>query len=205
MKTLPTKIYLLAICLYIGQIGFAQEPDSVPHKWYTPTSITVQHAGSIGFFSVGAGYFLNKSHSSTLDISYGYVPAKFGGDLNIVAAKFSWRPFAVRLTDWALILPINPGAFLSYHAGGDYDSSWDDDDYPEGYYWWSTAFRPHVTLSTEIKLDAKKIFNTSGIKSISFYSEFNTNELYFISYFQNMKRLDVNDIFKLGFGTRIYF
>ncbi|MRX48352.1 hypothetical protein [Pedobacter puniceum] len=205
MKISATRIYLIALCLFISKLSFAQETDSVKHKWYIPSSITIQHAGSIGFFSLGAGYYLNKSHSSTLDISYGYVPAKFGGDLNIIAAKFCWRPFAVKLSDWALILPVNPGAFLSYHAGGDYDSSWDDDDYPKGYYWWSTAFRPHITVSTEIKLDAQKILKTSRIKSISLYSEFNTNELYFVSYFQNMRRLDVNDIFKLGFGTRIYF
>lgn len=187
------------------QNTFAQQTDTVKHQWYIPTSAVLQHAGSIGYFSAGVGYKLNNSGKSTLDLLYGFVPAKFGGDLNVITAKFAWRPLKINIKDWAQINPINPGVFLSYHAGSKFDSTWDDDNYPVGYYWWSTAFRPHVSLSTEVKLDTKKILPKLKIKSLSIYSEFNTNELYGISYFLNPRDLNITSIFKLGIGTRVEF
>src|SRR6476659_2839584 len=176
MKIFNIKITITAILLLVLIKATAQELETKKaNKWYIPSSSILQYAGSIGFLSVGAGYYLNKSHKSTLDISYGYVPAKYGGDLNILAAKFAWRPFAIPIKDWAVIHPINSGVFLSYHAGGDFDSTCDDDEYPENYYWWSTAFRPHLSLATEVKLNAKKLKTNLNIKSISLYSELNTN------------------------------
>ena len=204
MKTFLIKfLFGFAVCGF--QFAKAQELRVEKHKWYVPTSALLQHAGSIGFFSVGVGYKLNDGGKSTLDIGYGYVPAKYGGDLNIISAKFIYRPYGIKIRNWGTLYPTNAGAFLTYHAGSEFDSKWDDDDYPKGYYWWSTAFRPHIALSTEFKLDAKNLLPTQGIKAISLYSEFNTNELYAISYFQNPRDLDLTEIFKLGIGVRIEF
>ncbi|MFC5283358.1 hypothetical protein [Pedobacter alpinus] len=192
--------------LFFGlKYSYAQTADTVKHKWFIPTSAVLQHAGSIGYFSTGIGYKLNKRGKSTLDLLYGFVPAKFGGDLSLITAKFAWRPFKINVKDWAQIYPVNPGVFLSYHAGGDFDTKWDDDNYPDGYYWWSTALRPHISISTELKLDAKKLVPNLRIKYISLYSEFNTNELYGISYFLNPRDLNITGIFKLGIGTRVTF
>lgn len=204
MKQLLTKISLALLTLSV-QFAYAQNAEVQKRSWYVPSSAVLQHAGSIGFFSAGAGFKLNKSGKSTLDLTYGYVPAKFGGDLNIIAAKFAYRPYGIKIKNWGVLYPTNPGVFLSYHAGGDFDSTWDDDEYPKGYYWWSTAFRPHISLSTEFKLDAKKLLPNLRVKSISLYSEFNTNELYGISYFQNPHDLNITGIFKLGIGTRVEF
>ncbi len=204
MNQLLTKI-LFALLFLCVQFTYAQDSEINKHKWYVPTSTVLQYAGSIGMFNLSAGYKINKSGKSTLDIGYGYVPAKYGGDLNILSAKFAYRPYGIRIKNWGTLYPTNPGVFLTYHAGGDFDSRWDDDEYPDGYYWWSTAFRPHISLSTEFKLDAKKLLPNLGVKSISIYSEFNTNELYGISYFQNSHDLDITGIFKLGVGTRVEF
>ncbi|WP_442795473.1 hypothetical protein [Pelobium manganitolerans] len=205
MKPLFTKL-LFVLILVVNASVFAQNTTStVRHHWYVPRSAVLQHAGSIGYFSVGASYKLNKSGNSTLDFTYGYVPVKFGGDLNIITTKFTYRPYHFKIKDWGTLYPTNPGIFFSYHAGGDYDSTWDDDNYPKGYYWWSTAIRPHISLSTELKLNARKLLPNLHIKSLSLYSEFNTNELYAISYFQNPRDLNLTGIFKLGLGTRVEF
>ena len=205
MKISDTKpLYTLLTLLFIG-FSAAKAQDTTKRHWLVPSSVVIQHAGSIGYFSVSAGYYLNKSHNMSLDLGYGYVPAKFGGDLNIVSGKFIWRPFSFDVKDWGSIRPFNPGFMLSYHAGSDFDSSWDDDEYPEGYYWWSTAIRPHILFGTEIVLNAKKIFPKTKLKSLTLYSEFNTNELYAVSYFQNRHDLTLRKIFKLGLGARIAF
>lgn len=204
MKHLVTKLFFAALFLCV-KFCYAQDSAIKKHNWYLPTSTILQHAGSIGMFSFGAGYKLNNSGKSTLDIAYGYVPENYGGDLSILSAKFAYRPYGIKIKNWGTLYPTNPGVFLTYHGGSDYDSTWDDNEYPKGYYWWSTAFRPHISLSTEFKLDAKKLLPNLGVKSISVYSEFNTNELYAVSYFQNPRDLDITGIFKLGIGTRVEF
>lgn len=170
-----------------------------------PKSALTQYAGSIGFVSAGLGYELFKNDRGSLDFMYGYVPRSKGGRLHIATAKFAYRPFEIELNDWAKLYPVNPGAFISYHFGPKFDFQWDKDTYEDGYYWWSTALRPHISLGTEVKIDTRKIAPSLNIKSLSVYSEFNTNELYLVSYYQNAGTLSVTDIFKLGFGVRVAF
>ncbi|WP_432714039.1 hypothetical protein [Pedobacter sp.] len=169
-----------------------------------PKDIVIQHAGSIGFFSVGIGYPVFKNKRGSLDFNYGYVPESRGGQLHILSAKFAYRPFKIQLAEGVSLFPVNPGAFFTYHFGKQFDFYWDKDTYEDGYYWWSTALRPHLSLSTEVKLDALKVFKTSKIKGISLYSEFNTNELYLTSYYKNAGSISLADIFKLGVGIRVH-
>lgn len=168
-----------------------------------PKEAVIQYAGSIGYLSAGAGYHLFKNKRGSLDFHYGFVPKAKGGDLHIVSAKFAYRPVEIRLKKLGSIYPVNPGVFLSYHFGKEFDLHWDKSQYEEGYYWWSSALRPHLSISNELKLDAIKLLRGSKIRSVSIYSEFNTNELYLISYLQNMSGLHLTDIFKLGFGLKI--
>lgn len=174
-------------------------------KELIPTSAVVQYAGSIGYLSAGIGYELFHNERGSLDLMYGRVPEKKGGKLDILAVKFAYRPIEVKLNNWANLYPINPGVFVSYHLGPKFNFQWDKDVYEKGYYWWSSALRPHVSLGTEVKLNTSKVLPSLRLKSLSFYSEFNTNELYLISYFQNTDGLSLTDIFKLGIGMRIEF
>jgi hypothetical protein len=172
-------------------------------KILMPKEIIFQYGGSIGFLSVGAGYQIFKNRKGTLDFHYGFVPENKGGTLHVISVKFAYKPFEIALKDWGKIYLANPGMFISYTIGEDLNLTWDQDQYPKRYYWWSPALRPHISLSNELKLNSKKVFNYSGIKTLSFYSEFNTNELYLISHFQNPGGLPLKDIIKLGFGVRI--
>ncbi|TQM52427.1 hypothetical protein BDE36_4243 [Arcticibacter tournemirensis] len=202
LKISAIRCFQLITIIFFLQSGkvFSQFPEIL-----IPKDVIVQHAGSIGYFSVGAGYRLFKNKRGNLDFNYGFVPENKGGTLHIISAKFVYRPFEIKLKDWAKLYPLNPGAFVSYHYGKEFDFYWDKSQYDEGYYWWSSAIRPHISFSNEIKLDSKKLFGSGKIKSLSIYSEFNTNDLYMVSYVLNTKDLSLTDIFKLGIGIRLGF
>jgi hypothetical protein len=197
---IKSLIYTLS-CIFVFNVNkiHAQFP-----KFLVPKDIVIQHAGSIGFMSAGIGYPVFKNKRGSLDFNYGYVPEKRGGTLHILSGKFAYRPWKFKIKEGINFYPVNPGVFVTYHFGKQFDFYWDKDTYEEGYYWWSTALRPHISISTELELDALKIFKTSKIKGIRLYSEVNTNELYLASYYKNAGTVSLADIFKLGIGLRIH-
>lgn len=206
MEFLTTKLFIIkqAIILVILTL-FATNSQAQFFKKLVPQEVIVQHAGSIGFMEIGAGYKLFKNKRGSLDFTYGYVPESKGGSLNILAAKFAYRPIEIGLTDWAKLYPVNPGMFISYHLGKDYRFLPYDDNRPKGYYWWSTAMRIHLSVSNEVSLNAQKFFGKGKIKTLSVYSEFNTNELYLVSILQNTGGVALKEVIKLGLGVRIGF
>lgn len=174
-------------------------------KFLIPDEAIIQHAGSIGYFSVGAGYKLFKNERGNLDLLYGYVPASKGGELHIVTAKFAYKPFIIQLNKFGKIYPFNPGFFFTYTAHPDLQLKFSKDNWPKGYYYWSEAIRPHLSFSNEIEFTELKFIKEAGLKSVSIYSEFNSNEWYLVNFFQNVPELSVTDVFKLGIGLRIRF
>ncbi len=194
------KRFALATGILLSFPGY-----SIAQHFLIPRTATVQRAGSIGYNSFGFGYNLFGNRRGSLDLSWGYVPKSKGGRQDIFAAKFAYRPFSIDLGNWGTLHPVNPGAFVTHHPGGKFHTTLERDKYPEGYYWWSSAVRFHISASTELKLNVPPAFQRTGIGQVSVYSEFNTNELYAVSWFKNRNFLPFRDIFKLGLGVRAYF
>ena len=174
-------------------------------KFLVPDVAILQHAGSTGYINVGAGYTLFKNNRGSLDITYGYVPESKGGELHIAALKFAYRPFEIKVKDWATIYPLNPGVFLSYTFDYALSFNFNTVQYEKGYYYWSEAARPHLSFSNEIEFNAKKILGDSKIKKLALYTEFNTNDYYLVNYFQNAKTIGLDEIFMLGIGVKAKF
>jgi hypothetical protein len=202
MKTLLSRVKQLLVVLSLVMMNVAPLRAQVINR-LIPKEIVLQHAGSIGYFSAGAGYHLFKKQNGTLDFMYGFVPEAKGGPLHIITTKFAYHPFEIKLKKAVKFYPVNPGLFISYSIHKDLNVWWDKDQYPKGYYWWSPAIRPHVSLSNELRVDTKKLLKHSGIKAIRIYSEFNSNELYLISHFESIGGLKLKDVVKLGLGIRV--
>jgi hypothetical protein len=179
--------------------------SSKAQEFLIPEGVIVQYAGSIGYLSVGAGYELFGNKRGNLDINYGYVPESKGGALHIVTAKFAYRPFVIKVSNWAKIYPFNPGLFIRYTFNGNLGFNFDTVQYPKGYYYFSEAARPHLSFTNEFQLTKGKVLERTGLKALSIYSEFNTNDYYLVNYFQNSTALSLTDIFKLGIGIRAKF
>lgn len=186
---------MIFIFVVHAEISQAQENK----KNWIPDFLVAQYAGSIGYESIGIGYDLNKK--SRASIHYGYVPKNKGGVLNIITGKYSHSPVTIQPSAKYFIQPINVGGMVTYHLGEDFYFRWPSDRYPKGYYWWSPALRIHATIESAITFQ----INDSPIKSITGYVEFNMNDLYFISYLQNIESLTLFDIVKTGVGVRIKF
>ncbi|WP_343532132.1 hypothetical protein [Pedobacter sp.] len=196
MDKLKPLLLIFSIFL-IPSLAFGQNKIL---KALTPDYINLQYGGSIGYVSGGAGYhFLSEKIS--LSINYGFVPASKGGSLNILTPKFDYKPFKIQLGQNVTWRPINPGLFISYTLGRNFDKKFDPNQYPDGYYWWSTALKIHLGFSTEVKISGGQ---KSAIKAVGLYAETNTNDLYLISWFENRTTTPITRIFFMGYGVRLY-
>lgn len=170
-----------------------------------PDGAIVQHAGSIGYFSGGVSYDLFKNKRGSFDVMYGIMPESKGGSFSTLTTKLAYRPFEIKVKDWMIIHPVNPGAFFSYTIQKDLDLTWDKGQYPKGYYYWSEALRAHVSLGSEFTFNTTNLLKAKKPKSLTLFYEVNTNDMYLVNYFQNLKALSVTDIFKAGVGIKASF
>jgi hypothetical protein len=194
MKALLTK-YGVFIYLIVTTV-------SLRAQGLVPDYVIVQHAGSIGYLSAGIGYHLFKKDKGSLDFQYGEVPESKGGPLHILTAKFNYRPFDFNLGKSAVVYPLNPGVFFSYHIDKDLSFAFDQQQYGKSYYGWSEALRSYLSISNEVRFNVGE-----KLKSVTVYSEFNASDLYLASFFYKNNRdyMKPQDFIKLGLGVKVGF
>lgn len=188
------KILFLSILILTGTSAIAQ-------KNLVPDFGVVQYAGSIGYFSAGIGYnvFKSKARFST---HYGLVPVNQGGKLNIISAKLFFKPVTMTIWNRVRMNPFDVGIMASYNYGDNFESKWPEGVHPKGYYWWHPALRGHLAMESSVTYEFKK---GHQFTSITGYVEFNTNELYFVSFIKNTRTVSLWDVVKIGTGARINF
>jgi hypothetical protein len=170
--------------------------------WYIPDTGVLQYAGSIGFFSAGAGYsiFRDRAH---VDLLFGVVPGTYGGGsaIETITLKFTAAPWKIPVGTDVMIHPFSIGTAFCYTPGREYSSdlpSW----YPDGYYWWSEAIRVNVFLGGNVSM----LYNRwRFMKQADLYYEVGTNEIKLVSYIQNTGYLSFGKIIHLGVGVRVHF
>jgi hypothetical protein len=199
------KEYFFKLQCALLLLAISSRTSAQTFKFLVPDEALVQYAGSIGYFSGGIGYELFGNKKGNLDLLYGFVPGSKGGVLHITTAKFSYKPWSIKVKDWGKIYPFNPGLFATYTFHKDLSFKFPSGQYAHDYYYWSEALRPHLSFSSEIELNANQILRTTGIRAIGLYIEANTNDYYLVNYLQNTSALKIDDIFQLGIGARLKF
>jgi hypothetical protein len=187
----PLLIFLLNVLAASGQ----------EHKKLVPDFGVVQYAGSIGYVSAGFGYDILKS-KARFSTHFGIVPENLGGTLGIISAKLYFKPATITIRNRLRMNPFDIGIMGSYTYGRNLEARWPEGVYPKGYYWWNPALRAHLGMESSLTYEFKK---DHCLHSISGYVEFNTNELYFVSFIQNIHTVSFWDIVKIGIGGRVYF
>ena len=184
---------LILFCFVVCAEGLAQRAETLLPDYYA-----FQFAGSIGTGSVGVGYDLFKE-KTRLSLHYGFVPVAAGGELNIVAFKWLYRPWQITSSprlSWNL---FDVGAMVSYHFGEAFHTRWPSHRYPRGYYWWRPSLRYHLVFENSVTWQLER----GTFQAVSAYVEANSNELYLVSYALNTESLTPFQIFKLGVGVRL--
>ncbi|MBU8891359.1 MAG: hypothetical protein KOO66_01160 [Bacteroidales bacterium] len=194
-------IFFLVFILYAGLAQSQALNENNPKKWYVPSHAVSQFAGDLGFLSVGAGYGI-KENKLTIDFLFGYLPEFAGGaDIFTLNTKIVYRPWYINIFQKQhYFVPVKFGLYSSYSVGEQY-TKLNGEDYPEGYYWWTTNTRYGVTLGQSLMLFSKE---TAKIKAKEIFYEFGTNDLLLFSFFDN-EEIRIYEITHFDCGIRIYF
>ena len=191
------KALLLIILLFMAVLP--QQANS-QNKGLKPDFYVAQYAGSIGYLSAGTGYDIFKSKGK-FSLHFGSVPKSQGGPLNILAAKLFFEPKVVPVWSNMEINPFDVGIMLSYHFGENFKTNVPNYFSDNNYYWWNTSLRAHLAIESSFTV---RLGKGSFVKGFTGYAEINTNDLYLISFIKNTHALKIQDIIKIGIGSRIF-
>lgn len=197
-------VFLLISILCIAQLQAKPPHDEkltlYKKRWdrLMPNQSKLQFAGSMGMFSGGPGWSYGKRDQWETDLYLGFIPEidKIEGHMT-TTLKQTYTPFRFRLNEFISVEPVTTGIYIT-KIFGEYFWSKLPERYPKNYYFWAvnTRFNIFVGQSFVFKMGTK----TLG-KELSFFYEFNTNDLYLISAFGN-KTIGLKDIVGLSFGIR---
>lgn len=163
-----------------------------------PKQSKLQFAGSMGMFSVGPGWYYGKKKQWETDWFIGFIPEIKGIEGHVTTTiKQTYTPFRFQLNDRFRIEPMTTGIYIN-KIFGQYFWSKLPEKYPKNYYFWAVNTRFNVFLGQSFSFQLGE--KTLG-KELSFFYEFNTNDLYLISAFGN-KTIGIKDIVGLSFGIR---
>ncbi|HAN18832.1 MAG: hypothetical protein A2X13_07975 [Bacteroidetes bacterium GWC2_33_15] len=168
------------------------------NKWYIPDCIKIQHAGNIGFISVGFGYTWWNEVIQT-DMLYGYVPTHEGETtIHTFTIKNTFRLYQFRIKQKYNISPVL-GFSVSLEPG--YNSYLRvPGKYPEGYYYTNSIYAVlNLGMKSKFELDKKRFFSR-----VEPFVEVNTLADYL---FYNIIAWEYwgDDILSLALGINLFF
>jgi hypothetical protein len=120
-----------------------------------------------------------------------------GVELTTAAIKFNYIPFQFKIGEHLQIKPIRTGVMAAYTFGPEF---WgvQPDNYPKGYYTFSTAWHGYYQLGSSINFPA-------GSDRLGVYYEFNTSIEEIVTWIQNPDFIGPGKIFNLALGAKYYF
>lgn len=166
-----------------------------------PNQAVVQYAGSIGFMSAGIGWHYGHHDRWESEVLLGFVP-RYESDCAKVTLTVKERfvPWRLPLGRWWSVEPLTTGIFLNTIFGEDFWAR-EPSRYPKSYYGFATKIRANIFLGQRFRyrIPMRKRYMH---KSVAFYYELSTSDLYLISAIPN-KNVRLGDILSLCFGLTL--
>ncbi|MCD7972495.1 MAG: hypothetical protein LUG18_07480 [Candidatus Azobacteroides sp.] len=185
-----------------GENRYEERVINYQNKWNNliPKYTKVQFAGGMGVLSFGTGWDYGKNKQWETDALFGFIP-KFQTDKFRITftLKQNFIPWHKDLNDSFTFDPLTCGLYANTILNGDYWIS-EPDKYPNNYYSFSTKIRFNIFIGQRITYQISEE-KRKARKSVTFYYEIGTNELYLISAFGN-RYLKPTDYLKLSLGMK---
>lgn len=212
MKRLIFSVILLSFSVslagqeneYSQDFSYQERAKGYRSVWnkLIPSYTKIQYAGSMGFLSFGLGWDYGKRNQWETDFFLGFLPKFSTGKVKVtMALRQNYIPWNVKIGKSNFSFePLSGGVYLTMIFGKQY---WlmHADQYPDGYYRFSTKLRFNAFLGERFTytLPADKKF---FIKSFTFYYEVSSNEIYIEEAVKN-KHLKLSDYLKLSVGIKM--
>lgn len=207
---LPALLSLLFYAVPASGVGMLDDSLSISNsreikhaiRWehLTPRYTKLQIAGGMGIASFGFGWDYGKNRQWETDLLIGYIP-EFSSDRSsfTFTLKQNFIPWKIPLSNSFSFEPLETGLYMNKVFS---DSFWavEPERYNGPYYKFATSIRFSVFLGQRINLHINR--QDPIWKSISFFYEVSTNDLYLVSYAGNTKALNLGDILVLSFGLK---
>lgn len=165
-----------------------------------PEYAKVQYAGGMAFMSIGGGWDYGKKKQWETDVFLGFVP-HYSTDKNKITftLKQNYIPWKLDVNSRFMVEPLTCGMYLNTIWGRDFWVS-EPDKYPSGYYAFSSKIRVNAFLGQRVTYNFNK--GRDYFKSVTFFYEASSNDLYLISAFTN-SYLKPEDYIVLSLGLKL--
>ena len=166
-----------------------------------PTHTKVQFAGNMGLLSFGTGWDYGKKNQWETDVFLGFIPKYDSKRTKVtMTLKQNYMSWSLNLGRGFSTEPLTCGIYFNTVFGNEF---WvhEPDRYPKGYYGFSSKIRSHIFLGQRLTYDIDPQRRYTA-KSITFFYELSTCDLYLISAATN-SYLRPRDYLSLSFGLKL--
>lgn len=166
-----------------------------------PTHTKVQFAGNMGLLSFGTGWDYGKKNQWETDVFLGFIPKYDSKRTKVtMTLKQNYMPWSLNLGRGFSTEPLTCGIYFNTVFGNEF---WvhEPDRYPKGYYGFSSKIRSYIFLGQRLTYDIDPQRRYTA-KSITFFYELSTCDLYLISAATN-SYLRPRDYLSLSFGLKL--
>lgn len=168
-----------------------------------PTSGVIQVCGNMGIVSMGIGWAYGKRRQWETQLLLGYIP-KFDSDDEkwTLTLKQNFIPWKKSMGKGWTFEPLECSLYFNTVFGHDFWTK-QPTKYESGYYPFSTRIRPNLAFGERFKYDIPHN-KRKRIKSITFFYELGTNEIYALRFFRN-GNAGFWDVFGLSLGVKVQY
>jgi hypothetical protein len=183
--------------------SYLQRVQNYKNFWdkIIPKYTKLQFAGGMGVISAGWGWDYGKHRQWETDMFFGYLPKYSTKRPKLTfTLKQNYIPWSIPIKSSMFSFePLTCGLYINTIFDDDFWTS-EPARYPKGYYGFSPRLRPFIFLGEKFTFYIKPN-RFRRHRSISFYYELSSCDIYIISAVKNSS-IHLDDIIKLSFGMK---
>ncbi len=168
-----------------------------------PTQGVIQTCGNMGIVSLGVGWDYGRKRKWETHLMLGIIPKYDSSSMKFtLTLKENFTPWRSDMGKGWTFEPLECSLYFNTVFGHDFWTK-QPTKYESGYYPFSTRVRPNLALGERFKYEIPNSRRKS-IKSVTFFYELGTNDIYFMRFFRN-GNAGFWDVFGLSLGVKVQY